>query len=272
MDFAKRLVKSILRWDEPSPSPWRRKLKDAILCYREWNSMGKQLDPGIRYHPVVSFLKKFRKKVGRELVLLDVGSGDIGLRYFLKKSCVSVDIAMDRKVYRWGGDVDPVRGSILDLPLKDRSVDAVITLDTVDDVEPENRKRALTELIRTARKLVIVGVPYGANSNLFARKMYERELQLGQVPEWRKIDIERGFPEEEFDRLILESLDQHPRASVITKRNENLVLLELRWYLEHLVNPSSFFFRPIMELVTRMTKYLSFGKCYRRIYYLKLGQ
>jgi hypothetical protein len=271
VDFLKRFVKSILQWDAPNPSPWQTKMKDIILSYKQWNSLGNRLDSGIRYHPVVSFLRRFQKKADRELSFSDVGSGDIGLRYFLKKPCVCIDIMMDNNVFFWGRDVDPIRGTVLNLPLKDNSVDVVVTLDTVDDVEPQKREKALKELFRTARRLVVIGVPYGPSSNLFVRKMYEKELQLGEVPKWREVDIQLGLPEEEFDELVSKNLSNYPNASIITKKNENLVLLELRWHIENLVKPSSLLYRPILELVTRLTKYISFGKCYRRIYYVVLN-
>ena len=268
MDFIERFIKSFLQWDNPSASPWRRRIKELIVSYRDWNFLGNRLDVGIRYRPVVSHLRELQRRERADLLICDVGSGDIGLRHFLKKRCVCTDITMDKRAFFWGRNVDPIKASILDLPFRDGSFDAVVAVDVVEGIEPAKRERALDELFRTSRRLVILAVPFGQRSESVIRKLYERKLQMGKVPEWLQTDTQMGTPGEEFEDLVSRKLEEHPNASMVIQKNENLKLLQLRWFIENTITPSHLLFRPIIEPITRITKHLNLGKCYRRIYFV----
>ncbi len=270
MEFLKRFVKRILQWDSSSPSPGRKKMKWLINSYQAWNLQGKRLDVSIRYHPVVNYLRRMQQEYGKDLLLCDVGSGDIGLRYFMQKRCVCVDIDMSEKVYSWGLDVDPIKGSVLGLPLEDGIFDAVVSLDVIDDIHPEKRKEALSELFRITNNLIVIGVPYGRDTRRYVGELYEARLQGEDVPDWVEIDVQMGTPDEDFDELVSEVMNQYPNSSLFVKESENLNLLRLRIKLQRMIGPPNPLFRPIFEVISALSKRLNMGVNYRRIYFVAL--
>jgi hypothetical protein len=79
--------------------------------------------------------------------VLDAGGYDGALAFFLP------DLQLDL--------IDPITtgGSILAIPAIDRSYDAVVAVDVLEHIEPNDRAKALSELARVARHHVILNYP-----------------------------------------------------------------------------------------------------------------
>ncbi len=79
--------------------------------------------------------------------VLDVGGYDGALAFFLPE--VSIDL------------IDPATtgGSIVDLPVEDESYGCVVAVDVLEHVQPDDRRRAISELARVAKSHIILNYP-----------------------------------------------------------------------------------------------------------------
>jgi hypothetical protein len=112
--------------------------------------------------------------------VLDVGCRDCVLRGHLPTDCTyhGVDLSQNRL-----GTVDTVLDVQRGLPMGDRSFDAVAALDVAEHVD--DLERGLAEMLRVARRLLIVALPNMAH--LFFRARFLATGRLGD-----KYDLHPG--------------------------------------------------------------------------------
>lgn len=79
--------------------------------------------------------------------ILDAGGYDGAIAFFLKDALIDLI------------DPETTGGSVLDISAPDHSYDAVVAVDVLEHIEPNDRKRALREFARVARKNVILNYP-----------------------------------------------------------------------------------------------------------------
>ena len=85
--------------------------------------------------------------------ILDVGGWKGKIKYFIEKPNPEVTVA------NLSGNVDILYdGNIL--PLSDNSFEAVVTLDVLEHVHPDNRLQFITEVLRVSRHFLFLSVPY----------------------------------------------------------------------------------------------------------------
>ncbi len=263
------LGRSILGWDRVGARGARARLRQVIRRYLEWNR-GLLLDPWLRYLPAVKMLRD--GLAGQPARLLDVGSGAAGLAYFLRQPVVGVDIFFQRaELARFASPLVPVRATATRLPFRDASFDAAVSMDTVEHLPPSERLRAIHELFRVARKLVIVGFPYGETSAAFDCEALLVEQHKGVALGWREEHVRHGVPGKELHAAILEAAkDLHPDVRLAWFGHESLQGLRLRWKLQFLVNKDSraygAMFAPLYWLHARGHR----KRPYRRIYVARL--
>jgi hypothetical protein len=132
--------------------------------------------------------------------LLDVGSGSQGVAGWIGPGW-SVT-AVDRSFEDIGAMRGPrdarartVEGDARELPFGDRSYDAVLALDVLEHIEPEDRGRVLGELVRTARRRVIVAGPCGAAAFRADMRLAAGLRRRGLPrPSWLEEHERNGFP------------------------------------------------------------------------------
>lgn len=112
--------------------------------------------------------------------LLDVGGGSGGFVTFLE----DYSIWVADPIIQIGTPGVQSLGS--ELPFGDRSIDVVVSLDTLEHIPPENRAAFLYELKRVARKAVLISAPFESPGIEFAeRRMCEYYAQyLNQEHPW----------------------------------------------------------------------------------------
>ena len=141
-----------------------------------------------------------RESGNKKLKILDVGGfridaeerEDLLLREFLPQhEIVALDL-VDSSIPGY------VRGDGTHLPFKDNSFDVVVTSDVYEHVPPEERKKFLENLLRTAKKdgFVILGAPFYSVKTSLAEQIvfeYVRKV-LHAEQEQLKEHIENGLP------------------------------------------------------------------------------
>jgi SAM-dependent methyltransferase len=124
--------------------------------------------------------------------ILEVGSGTEGIARYLKRHVVGLDRSFGGPVNRW---LEPVCGSVLALPFGSEAFDDVVCVDTLEHLNRAERPRAIRELIRVARRRVIISGPAGAFAQ-WGDAAYAVHISRGHgpVPGWLKEHQQYGIP------------------------------------------------------------------------------
>jgi SAM-dependent methyltransferase len=139
------------------------------------------LDHLVRYDPVVRLLDETP-----DATVLEVGSGSEGIEYWLPgRDVTSVDPAIPGR-----------EGDARSLDFPDRSFDVAVALDMLEHIRPEERSTVLRELVRVARRRVILGFPSG-------KRAFEADVSLGRMldrrgqtyTDWLDEHLRHGFPD-----------------------------------------------------------------------------
>jgi hypothetical protein len=119
---------------------------------------------------------------------VDVGGEGLLARFAPGVACVSVNTNAPADVLYDG----------MALPFCDGAFDAAVSLDTIEHLPPEKRPFFAGELLRVARRLVLVAVPYGSQTH---RELEQRALTAyreaqGTDHEYLKQHVDNGLPDE----------------------------------------------------------------------------
>jgi SAM-dependent methyltransferase len=258
------LARRLLDWENSTSRGPRGLIRGIVKSYLTWNRT-LLLDPWLRYSIPVRVLRSMFKE--RTIRILDVGSGNAGLAHFLDKEVVGVDVRFSiQEFVRLRPPLLPVRASATMLPFRNRSFEAVVSMDLLEHLPHGDRPPAIAEMFRACRSLVILGFPYGRLSQEFDREALVEEMRRGGPPDWREEHVLNGLPTEEVHQAILEEANRRPGTTVRWRSHEGLRALRLRWKLAFLVPKSSRLYGPIHYPLYAIHSRLRPRTAYRRIY------
>ncbi len=228
--------------------------------YPGWN-----LDAALRYLPIATHLDRSRPRE-----VLDVGSGGMGLSLYWGRKTTTLDVSPAEPA--GAGLVTPVQGSAAALPFRDRSFDVVVCCDVLEHIPPEQRDGVLSELIRTARREVILAVPCGAEAHraeLAVERVFRR--RRGQPHPWLRDHLAYGLPEASWVKGRFEALAPTlgRRVSITEKGNVNLALWRFLFGLYFRGGDrTSTFLRTYLLLLLPLLRHANWGQTYRRIFFV----
>jgi len=224
----------------------------------------------LRYLPVYEDLENNFKPDAR---ILDVGSGEFGLATYCRSKFNITGTDID-----FGGQREKnlkiVRASAEKLPFKDRSFDAVVSIDMLEHLSPEIRKMAISEMIRVSNNKVYLSFPTGNFSrhiDMAISRYYK--LTHGQELPFLKEHLMFGLPKtKDIEGFIKNSLRANKKSGEITKKGNTNSLL---WFILLLLGFSEvnlltsfyhklLFFLPILNL-------MHFWPTYRVAYLVNLN-
>lgn len=220
----------------------------------------------LRYLPVARLLKD--AGVG---TVLEIGSGDLGITPYQHDMRVTgLDTAFDNPNER----MQQVTGSALKLPFDERGFDAVIAVDFLEHIAPDDRETAVLEMLRVAYRLVVIAVPSGEGAARQDEELAERFLRVrGEEYPFFADHIAHGLPEAAgLDEVVSKALRATGRnGDIIISRNTNLRLrrrLMQGWISRNrlIYNLAVLGLMPLTGLLSR----LNFGECYRIIVAVRL--
>ncbi|MFA6147231.1 MAG: class I SAM-dependent methyltransferase [bacterium] len=199
--------------------------------------------------------------------ILEVGSGVTGITPFLPYPITGADVSFAGEV---SDRLRPVPLSGPDLPFGDETFDYVISVDMLEHAKPADRPRFVSEMIRVARREVILAVPCGRLSEAQDRELDEyffrkRGERYGFLAE----HVENGLPTEEeiLSWMAAAPGARDPKRDVAVRWNVNLKVRNL--YMKVWIIPGMYPFFLLLSLVLCMLgRRLDRGECYRRIFFL----
>src|SRR5256712_10646303 len=199
------LARAVLSLASPHYRGARGPLNSLLRGYLAWNP-GLLLDPWLRYHAVLPLVRWASD--GSE-PLLDVGSGSVGLAFFLRHPVVSADLAFSEPdLARFQSPIRPVQASVTQLPFRDASFRGVVSIDMLEHIPKHLRQQAIRELFRVSKDLVVIGFPYGELSSRFDQRALAEETHKGVGPSWRGEHVPKRLPHTE----------KHERSMEIARR------------------------------------------------------
>jgi SAM-dependent methyltransferase len=124
--------------------------------------------------------------------VVEVGCGPAGISQFLNRNVIGVE---PHPVVPRNENLEIVEGSILALPFSNDSVDYVLCVDVLEHLAAGLRENAIRELLRVAKKKVIISCPchlWAKAGELELKQMFQN-AQI-DVPDWLQEHLEFGLP------------------------------------------------------------------------------
>ena len=176
----------------------------GLQAYKLWNQVW-NIDCHLRYTVARRALAGIQPQR-----LVEVGAGVAGLGFLLKQPVMAVDIWFNAEVLRrFNPYVIPVIGTALNLPLGNNSMDAALSIDSIEHVPPQQRADAIDELLRVAKKRVVISIPCGnAAEDADARLIRWFHARHGARSFWLSEHRELGLPD---DDAMYTMIDQAAR-------------------------------------------------------------
>ena len=171
-----RLEKHLLRAVTGGCRPMARTDRFGVI---EALGYGSELDHWMRYASVVTRIADYLKQVDgrRPLRVLDVGGGPAGVASLLRDRRFQVVAIDPNAVALRGNRALKVVGDGCQLPLAARSIDVVVSVDSLEHVPSARRLEFLQELDRVARGLIIIHCPLDGLNRQFQGTRYDRIFQ-----------------------------------------------------------------------------------------------
>lgn len=184
--------------------------------YPNWD-----ISNALRYLPIVDDIKSSFKKGSK---ILDIGSGDYGINVYMGNgfNLVGTDIENGKNE-----KFKVIKASVVDLPFENESFDVVVSVDMVEHLLPEDRKKAISEMIRVAKDRAYITFPSGKDSEVVDRILYKyyKFTHKKELP-FLNEHIEYGLPSpSEIEKYIISSgIKKGQNVSFQKKLNTNIFL------------------------------------------------
>jgi SAM-dependent methyltransferase len=128
--------------------------------------------------------------------ILDAGCGEYGLAAFMPRSNIT------------GADILPVEsvdpqlhykyGSITNLPFENGAFDVAVSVDVLEHLPQGMRAAAVNELVRVARKAVVIAFPSGRAARRMDEMFASKLSASGQpMPDWLEEHLAQPYPDTE---------------------------------------------------------------------------
>lgn len=222
------------------------------------------LDISTRYLPVVGIIKKDNNPQPPKI--LDVGSGDLGITPYYPLPITGVDTHFSSVKSPL---IKPVVIKDVNLPFEDGEFDYVISVDMLEHVSAKEREKSISEMLRVAKKKIIVVVPIGRKAESQDKKLHKLYEKIhGESYVFLDDHVKNGLPSlEEMINCFNNAANLHEKKLKISCYP--ILNLRVRYtYMRLFISKI-----PMVRALTNFfifavpfRKYLNFGECYRKVF------
>ncbi len=215
-------------------------------------------------------VQKLNQDHGQFKSVVEVGCGSLGMAPYLKRKLVGLDIYFDKKLIY--PDLIAVKGSVLKIPFADNSFDYVINVDMLEHLTKADRSLAVGEMLRIARKCLIIGVPCGSLAQDQDRQiatLYKkaREHQFAYLEE----HLQNNLPEEKDIRDLINQQSQIQQKNIDIMVQGNINLQLRKWLMRGWLTKNilvDIFFRKLLIFSVPLMQQMNYEPTYRKIFYI----
>lgn len=155
------------------------------------------MDELIRYVPALRRLRSHE-------TILEIGSGATGICSYTRRRIHAIDPLLAGPGVH--PRIIPVGTDFFDNALPDASYDLVIAIDFLEHVPREMRARAIGEMLRVARRTLVLGCPCGERAHASDARWHAEYARRGETPpDWLDEHIRFGLPRPEEIIPIVEA-------------------------------------------------------------------
>jgi len=223
----------------------------------------------LRYFPIVRFLKRFKN-----LTVLEVGSGSLGIGPYFQKPLFAVDI--DFSGPNWP-KLTKTKAQAQNLPFQNQSFDIALSIDVLEHMPPPSRPQAVSELLRVTKRAAIIAVPQSHLSTQQDQDLDKLYKQKFAKPfPFLSEHLTHGLPSQKQVLSWIKKAAQkhHQKITVTTLGNRNLSLrlfLMKGWMTKSFITDIFFrkillLFLPLLELIDKYPPH------YRQIYFINIAK
>lgn len=230
--------------------------------YPKWN-----LDAALRYLPVAEHLER-----SGAVQVLDVGSGGVGLSLYWGRRTLALDLSFSAADQ--GSLARPVVGSATALPFKTRSIEVIVSSDVLEHIPQTDRAQVLSEMVRVARRQIIVAAPCG-------RRAHQAEQEVARVyrkktdgtHRWLQEHLDHGLPEAEEVEEAIRSLVRERGCTARIRVEKNTNLRIWKWLFRHYLSGgprTARLIRYYLLTLIPLLRHVHWGETYRKIFFVDL--
>lgn len=231
---------------------------------------GQHPDAAIRYAPVVREIKKVGLTNSK---ILEVGSGSTGIVPYLMREIDGVDVDFSGEPQT--DLLNKIKGTATKLPFRKNSYDVVISVDVLEHLYGEERKEAIFEMIRIARKLAIIVVPIGELSQEQDKEMKAKwEKTFGEKNQFLTEHVQNGLPNSDEILVTVDKAARKLSKKVKIKSYPNLNLFVRKILMYTWITKSKILYYLYLKgylLLLPALKLANFTNCYRRVFVIEFA-
>ena len=244
-------------------------LKNKLISFFNKFFWRQHPEAAIRYTPIVNQIKRLKLEDSK---ILEVGSGSLGITPYFKKQIDGVDINFTGPKSPY---INELKGEATKLPFRKNSYDVVISVDTLEHLKSDDRPKAISEIMRVAKRLVVIVVPVGEISQNQDKELYEYWKKIFKVDnQFLNEHVKNGLPEVEE---ILVNIDKFKRAlgknaKVISYPNLNISVRNI--LMKTWISRNKLIYYMYMKgylFLLPLLKHANFGNCYRRVFVIEFS-
>lgn len=198
--------------------------------------------------------------------ILDVGGNhESCLSFFPDKKITVLNI----KNYDVSPKIKFIKASMTKIPFKTNSFDLIISNDTLEHVHKKDRPQGITEMIRVAKKGLIIGVPCGKKAKKYETFVLKLGKAFGKNMKWLSEHAEAQLP---IDADIINIIKKNKKVETLEiVKNDNLNI----WLFTCILGgPMRFFWnkfdRSKLFKHWKLFSIFNFGSTYRKFFVIYL--
>jgi hypothetical protein len=198
--------------------------------------------------------------------LLDIGGANKSQSsYFPGRNIYVLNI----KDYNVDKKIHFVKGSMMNIPFRNNSFDIVVSNDTLEHINKEDREKGIKEMIRVAKKFVVIGVPCGKAALKYERIILKIGRLFGKKMKWLTEHQKAKLP---MENEIIKIIQKNQKVKNLKINKNNNIYF---WFITSLLGP---LIRPLWNIFNKKSLFklwwffslLNFGKTYRKFFVIYL--